>query len=243
MARLVFAVLFLVLAASGASAKDCVVLLHGLSRTENSFLLMAAWLTVSDYTVVNKSYASNVNRIEDLINHVDEAVAECGDAARLHFVTHSLGGILLRGWLAQNRPENLGRVVMLGPPNRGSEMVDRFGHLRLYEMLLGPAGQQLGRGAESFPNRLGPADFEVGIIAGNRSLAPVPGIFDGPNDGLVAVESTRLDGMADHITLPVTHSFMMNNPLVIAQVLYFLEHGKFDHTLTLRDVLLRALPR
>ena len=242
MPRVLFAIVLLCLASSAGLAKDCVVMLHGLSRTGNSFLLMAARLEAAGYMVVNSTYASNENTIEDLIGHVDKSIALCGDVEKVHFVTHSLGGILLRAWLVNNRPKNLGRTVMLGPPNRGSEMVEHFGHLRLYEMLIGPAGQQLGRDAESFPNRLGPADFEVGIIAGNRSIAPVPGIFEGPNDGLVAVESTRLDGMVDHIVLPVTHTFMMNNPLVIAQVLHFLEHGTFDHDLTLRDAMQRLFP-
>lgn len=208
---------------------DCVVLLHGLARTSHSMHHLEKALSNENYQVVNQGYPSRQGSIDSLAhNAIPKAVKQCKSYSTIHFVTHSMGGILLRQYLGNNKIKKLGRVVMLGPPNQGSEVVDKLGNVPGFKLLNGTAGLQLGTDTTSVPNKLGPVDFDLGIIAGNRSINLLLSIIiPGADDGKVSIERTKLKGMNDHLVLPVTHTFMMRNKSVIHQIIFYLNNGYF----------------
>ncbi|MGL1958893.1 MAG: alpha/beta hydrolase, partial [Colwellia sp.] len=165
-------------------------------------------LSDSGYTVVNHDYPSTKATIQVLAaKELPKAIGNCPTDVTINFVTHSLGGIILRQFLSTDTLINIGRVVMLGPPNKGSEVVDNLGDWKVFEFVNGPAGTQLGTEKSSVPNTIGPAHFEVGIIAGTSTVNPILStMLPNPDDGKVSVENTKLEGMKDHITMAVTHT-------------------------------------
>ncbi len=208
-----------------------VILVHGMARSASSMNSMAKTLQKAGYTVTILDYPSRKKTIRQLADeHLAPAVQECRNqgATKIHFVTHSLGGILVRDLLSRHQAPELGRVVMLAPPNQGSEVVDRIGHWRAFKMINGPAGDQLGTAKTSPPLALGKVDYPVGIIAGDRSINPInSAMIPGSDDGKVSIENTKLEGMTDHIVLHCTHPMIMKRPDAIKLTLRFLQEGQF----------------
>ena len=217
---------------ANAILQPCVILLHGLARSSKSMKKMDKALTESGYLVRNTAYPSTEKPVDELASEViPPAVESCNEEGDrpIHFVTHSMGGILIRYFLESNELRNLGRVVMLSPPNQGSEVVDKLAEVPGFVAINGPAGMQLGTDEDDLPSQLGPATFDVGIITGSRSINLfLSAMIPGKDDGKVSVERAKLEGMSDFLVVPYTHPYIMKRKLVIGQVLFFLEHGRFD---------------
>jgi pimeloyl-ACP methyl ester carboxylesterase len=218
--------------ASANATQDGVVLLHGISRTARSFRKMQTALEGCGFATLNQDYASRRKALEALAEDIHPSIQRFADDidGSLHFVGHSMGGLLARVYIARYRPKRLGRVVMLGTPNSGSEIADRLKNIGAYRAFFGPAGQQLGtqRGAAIealFP----PVDYCVGIIAGDRSIYPITSAFlPKPHDGRVSVENTRLDRMVDHVVVHTSHPWLVRNGVAIEQTIAFLREGRFN---------------
>ena len=215
-----------------SQAGNYVVLLHGLGRTPFSMKRLEWALKREKYRVINLGYPSTRLPIQEIAygrlgETLNRRIAD--RSAKIHFVTHSLGGIVLRQYLLEHKIENLGRVVMLAPPNQGSELVDRLKANCFYRRFTGPSGQQLGTDAFSVPNHIGPANFALGIVAGDRSLNPIFSAWiPGPDDGKVSVRSTQMEGMQDFLVVHHSHTWMAWNRTVNAAVVQFLKTGHFQ---------------
>lgn len=210
---------------------DTVVLVHGLGRSPTSMLVLRTRLEGAGFRVVSFGYPSTSASMEELVDSLATSVDTCcaNAAGAVHFVTHSMGGVLVRSYLANEVVEVGGRVVMLSPPNQGSEIIDAFGDSPLLRTVVGPAGARLGTDSDGIAQELGPIDFSLGIITGDRSLNPIGSwLIPGPDDGKVGVERAQLDGAADFMVLPATHTFIMNRSDVAEQVIHFLREGSFQ---------------
>ena len=192
--------------------------------------LLSSRLQKAGYRVVTFGYPSTSEPIEVLVDSLGKALNECcsGDPSGVHFVTHSLGGVLVRSYLSNRLDPHEGRVVMLSPPSQGSEIIDAFADSPVLRSFLGPSGSRLGTDSAGIAQQLGPVTFNLGIITGDRSLNPIGSwLIPGPDDGKVAVERARVEGAADFLVLPATHTFIMNRRDVAAETVYFLQHGRF----------------
>jgi len=216
---------------------DCVILLHGLARSSKSMKKMATFLRQNGYATINVDYPSTRLAIEECSLYLGSAInlAHTQGFSHLHFITHSLGGIVLRYSFRSTIPDKTGKVVMLSPPNHGSEIVDNIGSWKLFQWLNGPAGQQLATYHDSLPNTLGPAIAATGVITGNRHAffdSWFSSLIKGDNDGKVSVESARLENMNDFLVVHESHPFIMNAQKVLEQSLYFIQHGSFQHAMS-----------
>jgi hypothetical protein len=194
--------------------------------------ILEARLEGAGFRVVPFGYPSRSESIETLASRLAHEVALCcaDRAESVHFVTHSMGGILVWHHLSGLDAPHRGRVVMLSPPGQGTELVDAFAESPLLRGLLGPAGASLGTDSASLVGRRRSVDFALGIITGDRSVNPIGSwIIPGPDDGKVGVERARIQGAADFIVVPATHTFIMNRADVAEEVVSFLRRGRFTH--------------
>lgn len=211
--------------------KHGVVLLHGISRTSRSLRKMQSAVEAAGFATLNLGYPSRRKALEALADEIHPAIERfaAGIDGPIHFVCHSMGGLLVRAYVARYRPARLGRVVMLGTPNGGSEIADRLKNVIAYRAWFGPAGQQLITQRDPALDAILPAvDYPVGIIAGNRSIYPISSTFlPKPHDGRVSVANTRLAGMADHLVVRASHPWLIRDALAIEQTITFLRDGRF----------------
>jgi hypothetical protein len=212
---------------------EYVIFLHGLARSNSSMKKMQHAFVKHGYGTCNISYPSTQHSIKKLTqDFVLPKIRMClpNKKVKVSFVTHSMGGIVVRELLHHEKFRHLNAVVMLSPPNQGSETIDKLGDNWLFGLINGPAGKELGTTASSTPNHLGPANFRLGIITGNVSINPILSLMiPGEDDGKVSIKRAKLQGMTDFLVVPVSHTFIMKDKTVIRQTMFFLKRHRFRH--------------
>lgn len=211
---------------------ECVILLHGMGRTESSFQRMEESLRDEGYLVWNSPYRSSTDKVGVLAaTAIDPGLEYCtnSETAKIHFVSHSLGGILIRHYLQDHEIIGLDKIVMIAPPNHGSELADVLSKVFLYRWIMVPAALQLGTDEDGLIAQLEEVPGVIGVIAGNKSWNFVfSSIIPGSDDGKVSVKSAKLSEMEDMIELSESHTFILRSDPVIQHSIYFLKNGSFQ---------------
>jgi pimeloyl-ACP methyl ester carboxylesterase len=210
-----------------------VVLVHGFRRTKNSMYFLQKALEDRGYEVVNRTYPSGENTIENnatfINDFVTDKLGELPPDTELYFVTHSMGGLVVRCYLEEYRPEQAKRLIMIAPPNRGATMAEYVDMFPISDVLLGPSGEEMAMGEDYLANLCGGVpDIEFGIIAGGRGDGEgYSSLLEGDDDGTVSVRTTYLPGAVDFLVLDHIHTFICDHQDTIDNVVHFLENGRF----------------
>lgn len=210
------------------SSGEKVVLLHGLWRGFHAMSPLARKLRAAGFCTLNIPYPSMRQPIEKLVEHIRRQIVCYAGDETVHIVTHSLGGIIARSLLCKDLPWRCGRLVMLAPPNQGSEIVNWATNHKLIHGLLGPAGRCLG--SEGIPSSLPPIPFglEAAVIMGRRSTIPFfRALLDEENDGIVSVEKGRIEGLCGFSVVNADHTFIQSHPEVVRRCILFLKSGEW----------------
>lgn len=216
-----------------SAAAETVVLLHGVALAPWAMRSLERRLKKEGYRVLNIGYPSRTVPLDELAGLwlptrlSDDAIVS---APRMHFVTHSMGSLLVRHLMEHSRPPNTGRVVMIAPPNQGSALADEGRPKWLVRWLVGVNLKALGKSDDAFwhdlPQRV---DYPVGVIAGTGAGNPLGRNLPKPHDGTVTVADTRIEGSADSVELPWSHTGILFHRRTADEVVHFLRHGKFLH--------------
>jgi len=219
---------------------DYVVLLHGIMSSKNAMVPAAEYFQKKGLHAIVIPYPSRKISIEDVTNKIllPAIHKHCTDPSkRIHFVGHSMGCIVIRNYLASHLPKNLGRVVLVAAPNHGSELADIFGDQTLALNIFGPALKDLKTTADSLPNRLGPVDYEAGIIMG---IAPrIPWLskqFPDDNDWVVSANAGKIKGMKDFTIIKGPHTSLKYSRNVFYQAYHFLRIGHFNEHPPVKEI-------
>ncbi|MDX1917369.1 MAG: hypothetical protein SFT68_05245 [Rickettsiaceae bacterium] len=214
-----------------AHGVECVVLVHGFGKGRFSMGRFNSYFIEHGYKTIPVNYASRAYDIKylaeyEVLPQIEEESSVC---SKIHFVGFSMGGVITRYILAFHRPDNLGRVVFIGSPHAGTELVDYFGQYKWISNLLGPAAMDLHSQSQflnSVPNYV---DYTAGVISGNFSLSPLGWVVFSAkeSDGTVSVESSKIEGMSDHLILKTSHTRLPYSPRVLEETLYFISKGEF----------------
>lgn len=204
-----------------------VILIHGIGRSSKSMLPLVKPLQEDGYTVVPFDYPSTRVSIPESAAYLREVVRSLDGIEQIDFVVHSMGGLVVRSLLSDEKPDpRFRRMVMLGVPNRGAEMASLVEDQPLFRLVYGKAGQQLVRDREGFIAGLPTPKFEFAIIAGARGTEEGFNLLiPGDDDGTVTVASTRLPGATDFMTVSAIHTLLMGNPAAIGATRRFLKQG------------------
>lgn len=217
--------------------KEIVILLHGIALSKKTLWPFELYLKAQGYDTLGITYPSRRMTLDDLAKWLRTEFLSMpfwGNHPKVHFVTHSMGGLLARRYLSLYKneipAEKIGRVVMIGTPNKGSEVADALKDLSPYKFVFGPAGEELTTSSQE--NNTDFPYYDVGVIAGDAKWWADPlsaFFFTGPNDGKVSVERSKLEGMRDHMIVKSSHTAMIYRPTVWKQAAHFLKHGEFNH--------------